>query len=98
MSLLQVENLDLYYQTRRGEVQALQGVGLQVGKGEVVGLVGESGCGKTSLARAITGVIPRNATIRRGAIRWKGRTCSVFPQPSTENTAGGISPSCRKVP
>lgn len=72
MSLLQVENLDLFYQTRRGEVQALQGVSLRVGKGEVVGLVGESGCGKTSLARAITGVIPRNARIRNGAIRWKG--------------------------
>ena len=72
MILLQVENLDLCYQTRRGEVHALQGVGLQVVKGEVVGLVGESGCGKTSLARAITGVIPRNAEIRRGAIRWKG--------------------------
>lgn len=72
MILLQVENLDLCYQTRRGAVHALQGVGLQVVKGEVVGLVGESGCGKTSLARAITGVIPRNAEIRRGAIRWKG--------------------------
>ena len=72
MTLLQVENLDLYYQTHRGSVQALQGVSLQVRKGEVVGLVGESGCGKTSLARAITGVIPRNATIRSGAIRWKG--------------------------
>ena len=72
MSLLQVENLDLFYQTRRGEVQALQGVSLRVGKGEVVGLVGESGCGKTSLARAITGVIPRNARIRNGAVRWKG--------------------------
>lgn len=72
MSLLQVENLDLVYQTHRGEVQALQGVCLEVGKGEVVGLVGESGCGKTSLARAITGVIPRNASIRNGSIRWKG--------------------------
>jgi peptide/nickel transport system ATP-binding protein len=73
MSLLQVENLDLVYQTHRGEVQALQGVCLEVGKGEVVGLVGESGCGKTSLARAITGVIPRNASIRNGSIRWKGK-------------------------
>ena len=72
MSLLQVEDLDLYYQTHRGSVQALQGVSLRVREGEVVGLVGESGCGKTSLARAITGVIPRNAEIRRGAIRWKG--------------------------
>jgi peptide/nickel transport system ATP-binding protein len=72
MTLLQVESLDLHYQTHRGPVQALQGVGLQVRKGEVVGLVGESGCGKTSLARAITGEIPRNASIGQGAIRWKG--------------------------
>ena len=72
MNLLRVENLDLVYQTHRGEVQALHDVCLEVGQGEVVGLVGESGCGKTSLARAITGVIPRNASIRNGSIRWKG--------------------------
>ena len=72
MDLLQVVDLDLDYQTQRGSVRALQGVSLQVREGEVVGLVGESGCGKTSLARAITGVMPRNATIGRGAIRWKG--------------------------
>ena len=72
MTLLQVQDLDLFYQTQRGPVQALQGVNLQVRKGEVVGLVGESGCGKTSLARAITGEIPRNASIRNGAIRWNG--------------------------
>ena len=69
---LQVESLDLQYRTQRGPVQALQGVSLQVRKGEVLGLVGESGCGKTSLARAITGEMPRNASIGQGAIRWKG--------------------------
>lgn len=52
----------LYYQTHRGSVQALQGVSLQAHKGEVVGLVGESDCGKTRPARAITGVIPHNGT------------------------------------
>ncbi len=72
MNVLQVRDLDLHYQTHRGPVQALQGVSLQVRKGEVLGLVGESGCGKTSLARAITGEIPRNASIRSGSISWKG--------------------------
>ena len=70
--LLEVQDLDLEYQTHRGTVQALQGVQLRVRPGEVIGLVGESGCGKTSLARAITGVIPRNARITRGELRWQG--------------------------
>ncbi len=72
MDVLQVCDLDLDYQTQRGTVQALQGVSLRVRPGEVLGLIGESGCGKTSLARAITGEIPRNARIRRGTIAWKG--------------------------
>ena len=67
-----MQDLDLEYQTHRGTVQALQGVQLRVRPGEVIGLVGESGCGKTSLARAITGVIPRNARITRGELRWQG--------------------------
>ena len=72
MNLLEVQDLDLNYQTQRGSVQALEGVQLRVRPGEVVGLVGESGCGKTSLARAITGVLPRNARITRGEMRWQG--------------------------
>ena len=72
MNLLEVQDLDLEYQTHRGTVQALQGVQLRVRPGEVIGLVGESGCGKTSLARAITGVIPRNARITRGELLWQG--------------------------
>ena len=72
MNLLEVQDLDLEYQTHRGTVQALQGVKLRVRPGEVIGLVGESGCGKTSLARAITGVIPRNARITRGELLWQG--------------------------
>ncbi len=72
MNLLEVQDLDLEYQTHRGTVQALQGVQLCVRPGEVIGLVGESGCGKTSLARAITGVMPHNARITRGELRWQG--------------------------
>ena len=72
MNLLEVQDLDLSYQTQRGSVQALEGVQLRVRPGEIVGLVGESGCGKTSLARAITGVLPRNARITRGEMRWQG--------------------------
>ncbi len=72
MNLLAIENLSLSYNTPRGRVNAVDGASLAVKVGEVVGLVGESGCGKTSLVRAITGVIPRNASIDGGAIAWNG--------------------------
>ena len=59
-ALLRVENLAKYYPIRRGvlsrvvgHVKALDGVSFEVRRGETLGLVGESGCGKTTLARAI---------------------------------------------
>jgi peptide/nickel transport system ATP-binding protein len=73
MSLLQVEDLALDYRSHRGTVHALDGVSLSLSAGRVLGLVGESGCGKTSLARALTGVPPGNASITRGRILWQGQ-------------------------
>jgi peptide/nickel transport system ATP-binding protein len=53
--------------------QVLDGINLDVGPGEVVGLVGESGCGKTTLARAILGILPSGAArIRGGEVRFRG--------------------------
>lgn len=72
MTLLQVEDLALDYRSHRGTVHALDGVSLSLAAGQVLGLVGESGCGKTSLARALTGVPPDNARITRGRILWQG--------------------------
>ena len=98
MSLLQVENLDLFYQTHRGEVQALQGVSFEVGKGEVVGLVGESGCGKTAWhvpSPASFRAMPASETVRYVG---KAKTCCACQRPNTNNTVGGISLLCRKAP
>ncbi len=50
---LQVENLTVYYQTLRGDVHALENVSFSVASGEIMGLAGESGCGKTTLGHSL---------------------------------------------
>ncbi|RLF91717.1 ABC transporter ATP-binding protein, partial [Thermococci archaeon] len=47
--LLDVRNLKMYYRTRRGHVKAVDGVNFSLNRGKALGLVGESGCGKTSI-------------------------------------------------
>jgi peptide/nickel transport system ATP-binding protein len=72
--LLSVRGLRVDFVTDRGVAQVLDGINLDVGPGEVVGLVGESGCGKTTLARAILGILPPGAArIRGGEVRYQGR-------------------------
>ena len=71
--LLSVRGLSVDFLTDGGVAQVLDGISLDIGPGEVVGLVGESGCGKTTLARAILGILPAGpARIRGGEVRFKG--------------------------
>ncbi len=72
MALLEIDNLSVRYHTVHGSVHAVRGVTLAVARGQAVGLVGESGCGKTTLARALIGVLPRNAAVTGGAVRFDG--------------------------
>ena len=72
MTILEVQNLKTYYSTLKGDVKAVDGVRLQIDKGEALGLVGESGCGKTTLALAIMRLLPWNGRIVEGTIRLDG--------------------------
>lgn len=56
--LLSIKNLTVEYRTEDGIVQAVNGVSLQVHKGETLGLVGETGAGKTTIAKAIMRILP----------------------------------------
>ncbi|MBI3455790.1 MAG: ABC transporter ATP-binding protein [Candidatus Rokubacteria bacterium] len=80
--LLSVRTLSVDFVTEQGVAQVLDGISLAIGPGEVVGLVGESGCGKTTLARAILGILPGNARIRGGTILFQGRDL-LREQPAT---------------
>lgn len=72
-ALLQLQNLSVAYRTSRGAVQAVQDVTLDIAAGSAVGLVGESGSGKSTVAAAILRLLPPNAAITDGAIRFNGR-------------------------
>jgi len=72
--LLEVKELVVHFETDRGMVEAIDGASLSISEGEVVGLVGESGCGKTTMARAILNVIPSPpGIIRGGSVIFRGR-------------------------
>jgi len=71
-NFLNVENLSMYYWTLRGYVKAVDDVSLSMSKGDVLGLVGESGCGKTSAMLTILRLLPRNAEIKCGKIYFDG--------------------------
>ncbi|MBU7015087.1 MAG: ABC transporter ATP-binding protein [Theionarchaea archaeon] len=82
MKILEVNNLRMYFSTKKGDVKAVEGVSLEIGKGESVGLVGESGCGKTSIGISILKLLPDNGRILEGEILFKGD--DLVPKPEDE--------------
>jgi oligopeptide/dipeptide ABC transporter, ATP-binding protein, C-terminal domain len=69
-TLLEIRDLHVHFETREGTVRALRGVDLVIKRGETLGLVGESGCGKSMTARAILNMVPRPGRIVSGSIRF----------------------------
>ncbi len=72
--LLQVEHLTVHYETPDGVVEAINDVSFALGRGESLGLVGETGAGKTSIALAIMGLLPKPpANVISGSMIFDGR-------------------------
>ena len=71
--LLEVDGLSLSYLTRHGEIQAVREVSFELARGRALGLVGESGCGKTSVARCLMRLLPDNARLSAGRVLLDGQ-------------------------
>jgi ABC-type dipeptide/oligopeptide/nickel transport system ATPase component len=70
--LLRIENLKLHFRTQAGAVQAVDGVNFELDYNRAVVILGESGCGKTSLAKAILRLLPRNVAEYSGKVFLEG--------------------------
>jgi oligopeptide/dipeptide ABC transporter ATP-binding protein len=88
-NLLSVEDLRVVFPTATGQTRTvLRGINLSVKPGEVLGLVGESGAGKTALARSILGAPPAPGRIASGRVIFEGRDILVLPEKELRSLRG----------
>ena len=85
VDLLEVRDLKASYRTEAGRATAVDGVSFTVIEGRSLGLIGESGCGKTTLGRAIMRVMPRNMQIDGGQIWFKGQDLVALSEQQVRN-------------
>ena len=72
MSLLEIRNLETSFTTKRGILKAVDGVSLTIDQGQTVGVVGESGCGKSMTAMSVMNLLGKNGSVTGGSIRFDG--------------------------
>ncbi|MBG9549875.1 ATP-binding cassette domain-containing protein [Cytobacillus firmus] len=72
-TVLSVENLSTYFKTDKGIAKAVENVSFSLNKGEMLGLIGESGCGKTTVAQSILRLIEYPGKVVSGRVLLNGR-------------------------
>src|SRR5215831_11292678 len=87
-ALLSVRDLRVEFATRKGPLTALDGVSFDIGRGEVLGVVGESGAGKSLTGLAIIGLLDPPGRIAGGEIRFEGRRIDHLPYEEMRRVRG----------
>jgi peptide/nickel transport system ATP-binding protein len=87
--LVRVQDLSVRFRTGRGEVAAVNGVSFEVRAGEVLGLIGESGCGKSVTMRALMRLLPAHRTTLGGRIEVDGRNVQAMGEAELQSYRGG---------
>jgi len=88
-NLLEVKDLNLEFKTARGTLKALNGITFNVEQGEVFGIVGETGCGKTVTGLSILRLLPRSAKVTNGTINFAGTNLLDLNASAMEQVRGG---------
>jgi peptide/nickel transport system ATP-binding protein len=86
--ILQVKNLAVMYRTRKRDIQAVRDVSFEIYQGENLGIVGESGCGKSTVAYSIVNFLGPNGVINQGDILFKGEQLRNRPESELRKLLG----------
>ena len=88
MALLEVDDLRTYFPTRAGEVHAVDGVSFKLEERKTLGIVGESGCGKSVTALSIMGLVQTPGRVVSGSVRFNGRELTTLKRREIEDIRG----------
>lgn len=89
-TVLEVKDLSISFDTPEGEVQAVRNVNLNLKKGEILAIIGESGCGKSVLCQSLIKVLPKNGHIKSGRIIVDGTDITDFKEKDMRKIRGNL--------
>ncbi|MCC5970481.1 MAG: ABC transporter ATP-binding protein [Pararhodobacter sp.] len=88
MSLLELRDLKIHFDTRRSTVEAVRGIDLSVERGEILGIVGESGAGKSTIGNAVIGLLEPPGRIAGGEVWFDGARIDTLPEAALRRIRG----------
>lgn len=88
--ILELKNLSVSFDTKNGEVEAVRDVSLTLNKGEILALVGESGCGKTVMSQSVLKLLPKTSRIKQGRIIVDGEDITDYKDKEMRKLRGGV--------
>ena len=89
-SVLDLDHLSVSFDTKKGEVQAVRDVSLHINQGEILAIVGESGCGKTVMSQSIMKLLPKSARIKSGSILLDGEDIINYSDKQMRQIRGNV--------